>query len=163
MRHRVASKSFNRDTKARKGLFKGLIRALIEQGSIETTVDKAKVIKQIADRLIGKAAVDSVSSRRVVHQFFGTRDAVNTIFDRVMPAAEGRVSGFTRIEKLSNRRGDNTLMVKISLVGLPAQAGTLRNLSPKTEVKVKPVKKSSSSKAAKTVTKKAPAKKVNKK
>lgn len=127
MRHRVATKSFNRDTKERQALFKSLVRALIEQGEIETTVAKAKVIKSISDKILSKATVDTITNRRVLHTFFGKRDVVNTIFEKVIPAAEGRTSGFTRIQKLGKRRGDNSETALLSLVGKHETAGTLRN------------------------------------
>lgn len=153
MRHRVATKSFNRDTKERQALFKSLVRALIEQGSIETTLAKAKAIKQISDKLLSKATTDTISSRRVLHKFFGKRDVVNTIFDKVMPAAGGRTSGFTRIEKLGKRRGDNSETAQLSLVGMHDTAGSLRNPEPKVTQK-----KEKKTEAKKSVAKKKVAK-----
>lgn len=137
MRHRVATKSFNRDTKQRTALFKGLVRALIEQGSIETTIAKAKTIKQITDKLLSKATTDTITNRRVLHKFFGKRDVVNTIFDKVMPAAGSRISGFTRIERLGKRRGDNSETAQLSLVGKHDTAGSLKNPTPKAQKEAK--------------------------
>ena len=42
MRHRVAGRTFNRDTNARKALFIGLAKNLIEKEQIKTTLPKAK-------------------------------------------------------------------------------------------------------------------------
>ena len=42
MRHAKAGRTFNRDTNARKALFVGLAKSLIEKEQIKTTLPKAK-------------------------------------------------------------------------------------------------------------------------
>jgi large subunit ribosomal protein L17 len=139
MRHRSTSKKLNRDTKSRKALFRGLVRSLVETGSIVTTEVKAKEIKRIADKLIGKAKTDSLETRRNLHKFFGVRDVVNTLVEKIAPEFSDRVSGFTRVTKLGVRRGDNTPMAKLSLIKMPQEIGTLKNKAEKkTKVKAKP-------------------------
>jgi len=126
MRHRVKIKHFNRDSKARKALFKNLVRSLVEHGHIVTTEAKAKEIKRIADKIIAKAKVDSVATRRLLHRFFGRRDVVNSLVDRIAPEFKDRKSGFTTIEKVGLRRGDNTKLSKLSLAKMPSRMGTLK-------------------------------------
>jgi len=127
MRHQVAGRHLNRDTKSRKALFKNLVRALVEHGEMVTTEPKAKEIRRIADKLIHKAQTDSLTTRRTLHQFFGRRDVVNSLVERVAPAMKDRSSGFTRLTRLTHRRGDNSLMVKLSLMTLPVRVGTLKS------------------------------------
>ncbi len=126
MRHRVASKQLNRDTKHREALVKNMIRALVEHGRIQTTMAKAKVLQRIADKIVTKAKQDSVAARRGLHQVFGKRDVVNTLVDCVAPTFKTRNSGFTRITTIGNRGGDNTLMVELAWVDQPETVGTLR-------------------------------------
>lgn len=126
MRHRVASKQLNRDTKHREALVKNMMRALIEHGRIQTTMAKAKVLQRIVDKIVTKAKQDTVAARRGLHQVFGKRDVVNTLVDRVAPTFKTRTSGFTRITTLGNRGGDNTLMVELAWVDQPETVGTLR-------------------------------------
>lgn len=153
MRHRIKDKKFNRNSNARKGLFKGLVRSLVETGSIVTTEAKAKEIKRIADKLIGKAKTDTIATRRRLHRFFGVRDVVNTLVERIAPEFTDRVSGFTSIAKLGVRRGDNSSMVKLSLVKMPKDIGTLKPVDSKKVVKAvkkaplkkKPTKKKNAS------------------
>lgn len=127
MKHRVKIKKLNRDTKARKALFKGLVRSLVEKGTIVTTTSKAKEASRIADKLIGKAKTDTLETRRTLHRFFGTRDVVNTLVDRIAPEFTDRISGFTRITKIGVRRGDNSDMAELSLVKAPDTIGSLKN------------------------------------
>lgn len=179
MRHRVKKSHFNRDSKHRQAMTKNLVMQLIKHGQITTTNEKAKVIKQLADKLISKAKKGSVASRRQLHEFFGKRDVVNTLVDRVAPVMSDRQSGFTTTQKVGKRRGDNTEMIKLSLVNQPEEVGTLKNTDKavKAEPKAKadktaakPVEKKETAKpekaekkAEKPTPKKAPAKKTTKK
>ncbi len=126
MRHRLKTKTFNRDTKSRKALIRSLVRSLIETGSVTTTEAKAKEVKRISDKVISKAKVDTVANRRLTHRFFGKRDVVNTLFERVAPEFKDRTSGFTTLSNAGLRRGDNSKMVKLSLVKMPKRVGTLK-------------------------------------
>jgi large subunit ribosomal protein L17 len=127
MRHQVAGRHFNRDTNQRKALLKGLLCALIEHGEMVTTVPKAKELKRLADKVIYRAQDDSVATRRLLHRFFGRRDVVNTLVERVAPAMKNRHSGFTTTSLVANRRGDNVSMAKISLMTKPERVGTLKS------------------------------------
>lgn len=119
MRHQVYGRKLNRTSKQRKALFKNLVSSLFERGAIETTEAKAKSIKGLADTLIHKAQQGSVATARVLASFFGTRAIVARLMNEIAPAMKDRVSGFTRIIKLGNRRGDNAETVRIELVVKP--------------------------------------------
>jgi len=123
MRHRIADKKFNRDSNARKALLKALAIALFEQGKITTTQAKAKVLKRLADKLISRAQKGQMADRRILHRFFGKRDVVNTLVDRIAPSMMDRTSGFTRIAVEGSRRGDNTTVASISLIVTPMIKG----------------------------------------
>lgn len=130
MRHRVTTKTFGRSTKHRQAMIKNMVRSLVEKGSITTSTEKAKEIKRWADKLIGQAKTDSVASRRQLHAFFGKRDVVNTLVERVAPAMGKRVSGFTSLKKIGRRRGDNAELATLSLIVQPDRVGTLRSENP---------------------------------
>ena len=161
MRHRVAKKHFNTDTKGRKALLKNLLRALVEEGEVVTTTSKAKEIKRLMDKTIHRAKKDTVESRRLLHRVFGRRDVVNTLVDRVAPAMADRVSGFTTIAKEGIRRGDSAELSRLKFVVEIDRKGTLKSgtdhstkketkkAAPKKAVKAKPaVKKAPAKKAA---------------
>lgn len=155
MRHRIAASKLGTDSTHRKAILRNLLRALFEQGSIVTTKPKAKASQRLADKLLTRAKTDSLHNRRVLHQFFGKRDVVNALVEKIAPAAAKRQSGFTRVEMLSKRRGDNTAMVRLSLVDMPVKMGTLQSgkdhsKRPKAkESKIISKKKPSSAKASK--------------
>ncbi len=115
MRHRSYNPKFNRQTNARKGLFRGLVRSLFEHGFIVTTQDKAGVVKRLADKMITNGKKTGLPSRRLNAQFFGQRESANLIVDKWVPLLKDRHSGYTKMELVGRRRGDNTLMVKLAL------------------------------------------------
>lgn len=131
MRHRVHGRTLNRNTKARAGLLKSLARELVEHGSITTTEAKAKELKRLADKLMSTALKNSLVARRTLHRFFGKRDIVNTLVDRIAPALKSRKSGFTTLTRLDLRAGDNTQMMKIAWVEEAARVSSLQNPEPK--------------------------------
>lgn len=166
MRHRVKTRQFNRNTNQRKALLRELVRSLVSVGTISTTKAKAKEVQRITDKLIVKAQKNSVPARRKLHQFFGKRDIVNTLVDRVAPAMGDRNSGFTRIVELGKRRGDNATLVELQFVtaitekGLKKPAEAKKKQAAKKSAPTKKASKPAAKKSAqKTATKKTTSKK----
>lgn len=127
MRHRVAKRHFNRDTKHRKAMIMNLVRSLVLEGEIKTTTRKAKEVKRWADKLVSTAKKGDLHARRTLHRFFGKRDVVNTLVDRIAPLFPDRKSGFTTHEVLGKRRGDNSEMTKLSFLVKPEVIGSLKS------------------------------------
>ncbi len=116
MKHRVKTKHFNRDVKSRKALLKNLLRDLFEHGEIKTSESRTKEVRRLADKLISKASENTLAARRELHKFFGRRDVVNALVDKIAPLFAGKKSGFTSLEKTAPRRGDNTTVFRLSLL-----------------------------------------------
>ena len=55
MRHRHGYRKLGRTSAHRKALLQNLAIALIEHGSIETTVEKAKELRRFVEKLITKS------------------------------------------------------------------------------------------------------------
>lgn len=119
MRHKVAGKKLSRDSAQRKALFKGLINALVIHSQIKTTESKAKAIRGLVDKLITKGKRGTLHARRLIGAFLQNKKAVNKIVDELGPLFKKRTSGFTKITRLGQRRGDNAMMVKLELVEKP--------------------------------------------
>jgi large subunit ribosomal protein L17 len=149
MRHRVQKHHFNRDSKHRTALLKNLLRALIEHGSIVTTTAKAKEVKKLVDKLITKAKENSLSAKRQLHAYFGKRDVVNTLVEKIVPLASERQSGYTVMVNLGKRRGDNAQLAKLSLINMPENLHTLK--APESVKAEKAPKKKIAKPAAKVV------------
>lgn len=116
MRHRKAGKKLKRDTARRKALFRNLIVSLFLKEEIKTTLSKAKAIRGLGDKLITKAKKGTLHHQRLVHAFLQNKKATKKLIQEIAPRFKKRVSGFTRIVRFGQRRGDAAEMVKIALV-----------------------------------------------
>lgn len=118
MRHRIAGRTFNRDTNARKALMIGLAKNLIEREQIKTTLPKAKDLRSVVEKLITRAKVDTVANRRLVVSELGngTSAIVRKLFTVLGPRYAKRPGGYTRVLKAGFRYGDAAPMAIIELV-----------------------------------------------
>ena len=108
MRHMKAGRTFNRDTNARKALFIGLAKNLIEKEQIKTTLPKAKDLRSVVEKLITRAKVDTVANRRLTASELGNSSAatVKKLFDVLGKRYANRPGGYTRVLKAGFRYGE---------------------------------------------------------
>ncbi len=118
MRHMKAGRTFNRDTNARKALFIGLAKNLIEKEQIKTTLPKAKDLRTVVEKMITRAKVDSVANRRLIASELGngSEATVKKLFTVLGPRYAKRPGGYTRVLKAGFRYGDAAPMAIIELV-----------------------------------------------
>ncbi len=118
MRHMKAGRTFNRDTNARKALFIGLAKNLIEKEQIKTTLPKAKDLRVVVEKMITRAKVDTVANRRLIASELGNNSAetVKKLFAVLGPRYATRPGGYTRVLKAGFRYGDAAPMAIIELV-----------------------------------------------
>jgi large subunit ribosomal protein L17 len=97
--------------------------SLIEHKRINTTVAKAKALKQFIEPLITKSKAENNQSaekgthnRRIVFKSLRDKFAVTELFSEVAEKVADRPGGYTRIIKLGSRLGDNADMAMIELV-----------------------------------------------
>ena len=131
MRHMKAHRTFNRDTNARKALFIGLAKNLIEKEQIKTTLPKAKDLRSVVEKLITRAKVDTVANRRLTAAELGNGSdkAVKKLFTVLGPRYAKRPGGYTRVLKAGFRYGDAAPMAIIELVDRDEDA---KKATPKT-------------------------------
>jgi len=116
MRHGKKFNHLSRKTAHRKAMFANMSASLIEHKRINTTLAKAKALKQFVEPLITKSKVDTTHNRRLVFSKLRDKYAVSELFREVAPKVGDRPGGYTRIIKLGNRLGDNAEMALIELV-----------------------------------------------
>ena len=93
-----------------------LATALFEHGKITTTEAKAKRLRPLAERLITFAKRGDLAARRRVLTVVRDKDVVHVLFEEIGPRYANRPGGYTRITKISPRKGDNAKMAVIELV-----------------------------------------------
>ena len=116
MRHRMNLRRLGRYGSHRRAMLGNLAASLFVEGSITTTVTRAKELRRVAEKLITKAKSGTVADRRLVISRMPHKAAVNTLFDSLAPRYAERNGGYTRIVKLGNRVGDASPMAVIELV-----------------------------------------------
>ena len=119
MRHKCIAKKFGRSMAHRKALLQSLVANLIVDGRIETTLPKAKQARRDAEKLVTLARKGTLASRRLAASRLRSPRAVQTLFDSVVPAMDGRPGGYTRIVKTGTRRGDAAEMAILEWVAVP--------------------------------------------
>ena len=105
MKHLVHGRKFGRRAGQRKAFLKGLTRALIARGRIETTVERAKETRRIAEKLVTIAKKDSLANRRRVIRWLD-KDLCKKLFTDISPRYKERPGGYTRITRTGSRAGD---------------------------------------------------------
>lgn len=116
MRHGKKVNHLGRKTAHRKAMLANMACSLIEHKRINTTVAKAKALKQFVEPLVTKSKEDTTHNRRIVFSRLRNKYAVTELFREVSAKVGDRPGGYTRIIKLGNRLGDNASMAMIELV-----------------------------------------------
>ncbi len=115
-RHGYKGRKFGRERDQRRALLKGLATSLVEHGSIETTLQKAKETSRYIEKVITKAKKGDLASRRAVIAKLSTRDAAYKLVDEIAPQLTGRVSGHVRVVRTRIRVGDGAQLATVSFV-----------------------------------------------
>ncbi len=117
------TRKLGRPTAHRNSMLRGMVTYLIENGSIETTLTRAKEVRSLAEKMITLGKKNTLASRRQALAFITKEDAVKKLFDEVAPSFADRTGGYTQIFKLGPRRGDGAEMALIRFMGVePKQA-----------------------------------------
>lgn len=116
MRHGKKVMHLGRKTAHRKSMLSNMACSLIEHKRINTTVTKAKALKQFVEPIITKAKSDTTHNRRLAFSSLRDKNAVSELFRDIASKVGDRPGGYTRIIKLGNRLGDNADMAMIELV-----------------------------------------------
>ncbi|MCH7783819.1 MAG: 50S ribosomal protein L17 [Bacteroidetes bacterium] len=116
MRHGKKVSHLGRKTAHRRSMLANMACSLIEHKRINTTVAKAKALKQFVEPLVTKSKEDTMHNRRIVFSRLRQKEAVTELFREVAVKVGDRPGGYTRIIKLGNRLGDNAEMAMIELV-----------------------------------------------
>ena len=96
-----------------------LATSLFEHDQITTTAAKAKRLRPLAERLVTFAKRGDLHARRRVLTVVRDKGVVHRLFTEIAPDMADRPGGYTRITKISNRKGDNAPMAVIELVREP--------------------------------------------
>ena len=92
-----------------------LATALLTHGRITTTLPKAKLAREVAEKAITLGKDGSLHSRRQAVALLRNKEVTYSLFDRIAPAFADVNGGYTRTLKLGPRPGDAAEMVLLEL------------------------------------------------
>ena len=116
MRHNKNFNHLGRQAGHRKAMLSNMASSLILHKRIETTLAKAKAVRQFVEPLVTKSKEDTTHSRRVVFSYLKQKEAVTELFRTIAPKIAERPGGYTRILKTGFRLGDGADMCIIEFV-----------------------------------------------
>lgn len=113
----MAYRKLGRDNKHRRSMLSTMTKQVVMNESITTTETRAKEVRKFVDKMItyGKKG-DLVSHRKALAFLHNDKVVVDKIFNDLAKRYENRNGGYTQILKLTERRGDDALMVILKLV-----------------------------------------------
>lgn len=132
MRHLKDTCKLNRTSSHRRCMFANMLKSLIDNERIETTVAKAKALRRYADKMITLAKTDTLAARRRaiselmirfntltdkearaarsgdISSYNTDRKVIDKLFGTLGVRFATRNGGYTRIIKGHRRKGDNS-------------------------------------------------------
>jgi large subunit ribosomal protein L17 len=117
MRHRVAGKKLGRKTPHRVMMFRNMVTSLFDKERVRTTLDRAKAVRPIAEKMITLGKRESLHARRQALAYVRDPAVVRKLFETLAPRFSQRHGGYTRIIRLGFRDGDGAQMAYLELVG----------------------------------------------
>ena len=113
----MAYRKLGRTNKHRRSMLANLTKDVLMNGKIETTETRAKEVRKFVDKMITYGKNGSLVARRKALAFMhNDNTVVKKVFAELAPRYANRNGGYTRILKLTERRGDDALMVILELV-----------------------------------------------
>jgi large subunit ribosomal protein L17 len=113
----MAYRKLGRTNKHRKSMLANLTKDVIMNERIETTITRAKETRKFVEKMITYGKDGSLLARRKAIAFLhNDPKVVEKVFNELAPRYANRNGGYTRILKLTERRGDDALGVILELV-----------------------------------------------
>ena len=110
------TRKLGRTTAHSNAMLRAMVTYLLENGSIETTLTRAKEVRSIAEKMITLGKKNTLASRRAALAYITKEDVVSKLFSAIAPKYANRNGGYTQIFKLGPRRGDAAEMAIIKLI-----------------------------------------------
>ncbi len=115
------TRKLGRTSAQRNAMLRGMVTLLLEKGSIETTLTRAKEVRAMTEKMISLGKENTLASRRAALAYITKEEVVAKLFTTIAPLYAERTGGYTSIYKLGPRRGDGAEMAVIRLIDLPKE------------------------------------------
>ena len=112
----AGTRKLGRTSDHRNAMLRGMVTYLLEKGSIETTVTRAKEVRAMAEKMITLGKENTLHNKRQALAYITKEDVVKKLFDEISPKYKDVNGGYCRIIKTGPRRGDAAEMCIIELI-----------------------------------------------
>ena len=116
MRHGKSFNHLGRKKGHRRALLANMANSLIEHKRINTTLAKAKALRQYIEPILTKAKSNTTHSRRVAFSYLQNKEAIKELFGPIAEAIATRPGGYTSVIRTGFRPSDGAEMAMIELV-----------------------------------------------
>ncbi|PJA06598.1 MAG: 50S ribosomal protein L17, partial [Flavobacteriales bacterium CG_4_10_14_0_2_um_filter_35_18] len=97
MRHGKKFNHLGRTASHRRSMLANMACSLIAHKRINTTLAKAKALRQYIEPLLTKSKVDNTHNRRIVFSYLRDKDAITELFRDIATKIADRPGGYLRI------------------------------------------------------------------
>jgi len=122
MYHGRGFRRFGRTAEHRKAMFANMAQALIKHEQIITTLEKAKDLRPVVEKLVTLGKRGDLHARRQAISRLRDADLVKKLIDVLGPRYKDRHGGYLRIMKAGFRYGDNAALAVIEFVDRDVEA-----------------------------------------
>lgn len=121
MKHRHVFRRLGRSSAERWSLLRTQVSQLVEHERIETTIQKAKELRRIADKVVTWGKDGSLAARRQAAGVLRRDWHVDKVFGELAGRYAERDGGYTRVIRTERRRDDAAQMAFIEYVDRPGE------------------------------------------
>ena len=122
MRHKVGQRKLHRTTSHRLAMLRNMVMSLLEHERIETTIQKAKEARPLAEKIITLGKKGGLANVRQAERTVKNKVLLQKVFGELKDRYASRPGGYTRIIRKGFRRGDAAEVAILELVDRPAAA-----------------------------------------
>ena len=116
MRHSKGNKKLAKPTDQRIALLRSLALALVINGKIKTSRDRAKETRRLVEKIVALSKKGGVTNLRRAIEVIPNKKAVSEFYKTAPERFKDHSGGVCRIINIGLRRGDNADMVLLELV-----------------------------------------------
>jgi large subunit ribosomal protein L17 len=98
-------------------MFRNMVTSLFDKERVQTTLDRAKAVRPIAEKMITLGKRTTLHARRQALAYVKDPAVVTKLFETLAPRFAQRNGGYTRIIRLGFRDGDGAQMAILELIG----------------------------------------------
>ncbi|MDA9950931.1 50S ribosomal protein L17 [Oligoflexaceae bacterium] len=116
MRHRHGYRKLGRTSDHRRAMLRNMTTSVILHEKMETTVEKAKEVKRLVEKMVTLGKRGDLHARRQASSYLFDKKATHKLFTDLAGRFKERPGGYMRIIRLGARFGDGANMASLQFV-----------------------------------------------